>query len=673
VNAQLQSKIEEQEETNNDLNNFLTSTNIPTVFLDRRFRVKRFTPAMSRLITLIPADVGRPITDMSQENLGPELIADAEAVLDHLAPVRKEIEVNGVCYVRAALPYRTQDNRIEGVVVTYNDVTELKRAEELSRHLASFPRLNPNPVLEVDSSGKVIFSNPGSQRVLEKMGLDKGDLHVFLPHDLDGILEELAKKEEETFYREMAVGDKVYAATIHLVPQFDVLRLYAHDITKRKKSEEELLNINELLEKLVMDRTRLYSVLAKTRDAIVRIREPRALFEEVCRIAVEEGSFKLAWIGIMDPESREVRPVASFGEEAYLEGIRIIAADVPEGKGPTGRAIYEGHHVINTDFEEDPGLLPWRERARAHSLRSSSAFPLYMGGKVLGAFTIYSDKPSFFDAEEVSLLLSLAEDISFALDSMETEKKRSAAEEDLRLLNEELELRVKRRTAELEDANRELEAFIYSVSHDLRAPLRTISGFSQFIMSDYSDKLDEQGRDYLMRIHRGSEKMSRLIEDLLRLSQISRRDITRSKTDLSRIALAVIAGLRDASPGRNVRVDIARDVNAFADLRLIEVVLSNLIGNAWKFTAKKEDARIEFGTVERDGRTIYYVRDNGAGFHHEDAGRMFQPFQRLHSEKEFEGTGIGLALVERIIRLHSGKVWAEGEEDKGAVVYFTLE
>ena len=185
VNSQLQAKIEEQEETNNDLNNFLASTNIPTVFLDHQFRVKRFTPAMSRLIKLIPSDVGRPIIDMSQEGLGPELIADAQAVLDNLVPVKKEILLKDAWYVRTALPYRTSDNRIEGVVITYTDVTDLKRAEERTRHLASFPQLNPNPVCEVDSSGKVTFCNPATEKVLEDLGMDKGDITVFMPGDMD--------------------------------------------------------------------------------------------------------------------------------------------------------------------------------------------------------------------------------------------------------------------------------------------------------------------------------------------------------------------------------------------------------------------------------------------------------------------------------------------------------
>ena len=238
VNSQLQGKIEEQDVTNNDLNNFLASTNIPTIFLDTHFRVKRFTPAMLKLIKLLPSDVGRPIVDMSQENLGPDLTSDAQAVLESLVPARQELEINGAWYVRTTLPYRTADNRIEGVVITYNDVTDLKTSEERTRHLASFPQLNPNPVCEVHSSGKVTFCNPATEKVLANLGMGTDDLTVFLPEDMDIILRELEKNEEETLYREKAIKDRVFGMTVHLAPQFNVARIYAYDITERKQAEE---------------------------------------------------------------------------------------------------------------------------------------------------------------------------------------------------------------------------------------------------------------------------------------------------------------------------------------------------------------------------------------------------------------------------------------------------
>jgi two-component system CheB/CheR fusion protein len=241
VNSQLQGKIEEQEETNDDLNNFLASTSIPTVFLDHQFKVKRFTPAMSRLLKLIPSDVGRPIIDMSQESLGPDLIADSEAVLDRLSPIKREIAINGCWYIRATLPYRTSDNRIEGVVITYSDITDIKEAEECTKHLASFPQLNPNPVIEVDSSGKAIFSNPATQRILESLGMDKGDIGVFLPPDFDDILKGLEKEVESTLYREVTVKDRVFGETVYLSPQFNVMRIYGYDITERKRAEESII------------------------------------------------------------------------------------------------------------------------------------------------------------------------------------------------------------------------------------------------------------------------------------------------------------------------------------------------------------------------------------------------------------------------------------------------
>ncbi|HSB34631.1 MAG TPA: PAS domain S-box protein, partial [Nitrospirota bacterium] len=242
VNSQLQGKIEEQEETNNDLNNFLASTNIPTIFLDDKFRVRRYTPAMLKLIKLLPSDVGRPNVDMSQENLGSDLIGDTENVLESLVPVKREIRINGTWYVRTTLPYRTGDSRIAGVVVTYNDVTELKIAEERTLHLASFPQFNPSPVLEVNTSGSITYSNAATQKVLASMGLAKDQATIFLPHDIDGILRDLQKGIEETHTREVAVGERIFGETIYVAPQFSTVRIYAFDVTERKRAERVMLS-----------------------------------------------------------------------------------------------------------------------------------------------------------------------------------------------------------------------------------------------------------------------------------------------------------------------------------------------------------------------------------------------------------------------------------------------
>jgi len=235
-----------------------------------------------------------------------------------------------------------------------------------------------------------------------------------------------------------------------------------------------------------------------------------------------------------------------------------------------------------------------------------------------------------------------------------------------------IERDLRQRTHQLESVNQELEAFIYSLSHDLRSPLRNMGGFAKFLVDDYAGKLDDRGRDYLTRIQQSTARMNQLISDLLDLSRLSQEEYVRTKINLSEIASTIVANLGEVYPNRQVDVTIAENITACADPRLMELVLTNLFDNAWKFTSKTAQAIIEFGSYERDGQTVYYVKDNGAGFDPRYGGKMFAPFHRLHSDVEFEGTGIGLTIVERIIRRHDGRVWAEGEVGSGATVYFTL-
>ena len=226
--------------------------------------------------------------------------------------------------------------------------------------------------------------------------------------------------------------------------------------------------------------------------------------------------------------------------------------------------------------------------------------------------------------------------------------------------------------AELAASNKELEAFSYSVSHDLRAPLRSIDGFSQALLEDYSGKLDEEGQDYLNRVRRATQRMGALIDDLLTLSRVTRSEMKRETVDLSAIAKVVAPELKETQPECQVEFAITEGLTANGDERLLRVVLENLLGNAWKFTNKHPRAKIELNTAQHDGKLAYFVHDDGAGFDPAHADKLFGAFQRLHSESEFSGTGIGLATVQRIIRRHGGAVWAEGGIEQGATFYFTL-
>ena len=298
-------------------------------------------------------------------------------------------------------------------------------------------------------------------------------------------------------------------------------------------------------------------------------------------------------------------------------------------------------------------------------LHSGFVFPVFVGREIAGVLEFFALEKRAPDTMLLDVVGSVAGQLARVI-----ERSRAAAE--LARLNAELETRVARRTAELEAANKELDSFSYTIAHDMRAPVRAINGFSELVLKATADKLDARTADYLKRVIRGSHHMSDLIDDLLNLARLSRQEMKREDFDLGRVAAAAVAALREAEPARTVEVTIAPGMMVYGDAGLARALLDNLIGNAWKFTSKTERPSIAVGREQRDGRTVYTVRDNGAGFDMQYAHKLFAPFQRLHHSHEFEGTGIGLATVKRIVQRHEGAVGIESTPGVGTCVWFTL-
>ena len=431
------------------------------------------------------------------------------------------------------------------------------------------------------------------------------------------------------------------------------------------QSKESLLRANRALR-----------VLSAGNQAVVRATDEAALLAEMCHIATAEGGYRLAWIGRAedDPE-RSISVLAAAGPARdYAKGIEVSWADTERGRGPAGTAVRENRPFAVHSVAASSRFAPWREQAVQHGFEAVLGLPVSVAGSVWGVLCLYSSQTDAFDDEEIRLLVEMAEDLGFGIETLRLREKEAVAQEALRRVNEELEARVIERTADLAQANRELEAFSYSASHDLRAPLRSMAGFAEVLHEDYGDRLDEEGRAHLARIRRAAIRMGQLIDDLLELARISRTEPGKTLVNLSELAREILAEVTAADPARSVKVTVQDNLAAVGDPTLLRVALQNLLENAWKYTGQRPEAEIEFGMqAGAEGEAAFYVRDNGSGFDMAHAGRLFQPFVTLHSGEDYPGTGIGLATVARVVQRHNGRIWAEAEKGRGAAFFFTLD
>ncbi len=394
---------------------------------------------------------------------------------------------------------------------------------------------------------------------------------------------------------------------------------------------------------------------------------PRAgVFSELCEYLEQQCRGARVSLLLLDAS----RSLLRHGAAPSLPDELTRAIDglpVGENASPCGMAVATSLPVVVEDMYCDPRVEPYRELARTFELRACTSTPIIAGtGEVLGTFALYWREvhaPSAAETEAVQKAAYLA---SIYLD-------RERSELEIHQLNAELEERVASRTAELQAVNRELEAFSYSVSHDLRAPLRAIDGFSAILLQSHASELDEPSRNLLARIVAAAQRMGRLIDDMLALARVNRSPLRFETVDLAAIARSIAEEFAQSRPERKVEFAVPDMLPELADPALIRVVLENLLGNAWKFTRNRVEARIELRMMLTEGERVYCVSDNGVGFDMVYADKLFGPFQRLHRPEEFPGTGIGLATVQRLIHRHHGRIWAESRPGQGASFYFTLD